>query len=180
MWTVPDQTQTHPWPSWSIYSIPELFCSTPELIATPTLLSKHYWSSEHHSQTHLTIPDKPETFLIPWTNLSLHAHLWTWRLSMCNCDQVKPEYLASILIESHSFSLVLIIICPSLLLSYFLLSHSFLCQPCICLALAILLQYSLHILFLPLWLCSDHSFQELVCLWPFPFKYDLNAPIYVL
>ena len=53
---------------------------------------------------------------------SLHAHFQTWRLGMCNCNQVKPECLAFFLIESHSFSLVLIIICLSLPLSRFLLS----------------------------------------------------------
>ena len=64
----PDQTQTHPRPSRSIYSIPELICSIPELICSIPegmlhrhLLSKHSRSGEHHSRTHLTIPDKPET-----------------------------------------------------------------------------------------------------------------------
>ena len=41
---------------------------------------------------------------------------------MRNCDRAKPERLAFFLIESYSFSLVLIIICPSLPLSRSLLS----------------------------------------------------------
>ena len=71
-----------------------------------------------------------------WSTPSLHAHLWTQRLSMHNCDRVKPECLAIFLIESYSF------------LSYLFLSVSpypylvppvthFLCQPCIRLVLTI-------------------------------------------
>ena len=59
--TVPDQTQAHPRPSQSIYSISKPICSIPKLWAALTLLSKHFWSSEHHSRTHLTIPDELKT-----------------------------------------------------------------------------------------------------------------------
>ena len=49
--------------------------------------------------------------------LSLHAHLWTWRFSICNCDLAKPKHLALFLIESYFSSFILIIIHPSLPLS---------------------------------------------------------------
>ena len=78
--TVPDQTQTHPRPSQSIYSIPKGMLHQ-------WLLSKHFWSSEHHSRTHLTIADEPETFEISLTSPELacsrlnpktqYAQLWS-------------------------------------------------------------------------------------------------------
>ena len=43
---------------------------------------------------------------------SLHAHLWTQRLSIRNCDQAKPEHLALFLIESHSFLSYLLLSVP--------------------------------------------------------------------
>src|SRR5438128_12320313 len=120
--TVPDQTRTHPRPSRSIYSIPKPICSIPEPIAAPTLLSKHSRSGEHHSRTHLTIPDEPETSRIPLTNPKLACSPLNLTTQYTQCDRAKPKRLALFLIESHSLSLILIIICLSLPLSRSLLS----------------------------------------------------------
>src|SRR5438128_5425277 len=120
--TVPDQTRTHPRPPRSIYSIPEPICSIPEPIAAPTLLSKHSRSGEHHSRIHLTIPDEPETSRIPSTNPELARSPLNPTTQYTQCDRAKPERLALFPIESHSFSLVLIITCLSLPLSRSLLS----------------------------------------------------------
>ena len=70
-WTVPDQTQTHPRPPQPIYGIPKPICSIPKGMLHQHLLSKHSWSGEHHSQTHLTIPNEPKTSQIPLTNPEL-------------------------------------------------------------------------------------------------------------
>ena len=83
--------------------------SIPEVVNT---IPKHIWP----------FPMNPKHLKSYWPTLSLHAHLRTWRLSMCNHNWAKPKHLAVFLIESHSFSLILIIICPSLPLSHSLLS----------------------------------------------------------
>ena len=106
-WTVPDQTQTHPRPSRFIYSIPEPSAAFLNLLLHRHLLSKHSWSGEHHS-----FPTNPKHLKSHQLTLSLHAHLWTQKLSIRNCNRVKPKHLASFPIESHSF------------LSYLLLSIS--------------------------------------------------------
>ena len=93
-----------------------------------------------------------------WPTLSLHAHLWTWRLSMCNHDRAKPECLAIFLIESYSF------------LSHLFLSVSpypclippvtpFLRQPYIHLVPYHTLLYHYTPYLYHLWLHPDHSFQ---------------------
>ena len=69
--TVPDQTWTHPRSFRSTYSIPKPICSIPKGMLHRHLLSKHSRSSEHHSQTHLTIPDEPKTSWVPSTNPEL-------------------------------------------------------------------------------------------------------------
>ena len=66
-WPNPNPSQAFP----SIYSIPEPICSIPEGMLRWHLLSKHSRSGERHSQTHLTIPDEPETSRIPSTNPEL-------------------------------------------------------------------------------------------------------------
>ena len=94
--------------------------SIPEAVNT---IPKHIWPflmNPKHLESHRPTP-------------SLHAHLWTWRLSICNHDRVKPEHLALFPIESYSSSLILFIIHPFLPLSCSLLSFLFLHQPCICL-----------------------------------------------
>ena len=117
-WTVPDQTRTHPRPSWSIYSIPEPICSIPEGMLHQCLLSKHPWSSEHHSRTHLTIPDEPKTSQIPLTNPGL-AHsplnLKTQYVQQQLGEAQMPSYIPDWVLF---LSLVLISICLSLPLSH--------------------------------------------------------------
>src|SRR5438128_5684719 len=155
--TVPDQTRTHPRPSSSTYSIPEPICSIPEPIAAPTLLSKHSRSGEHHSRTHLTIPDEPETFRIPATNPELARSPLNPTTQYTQCDRVKPKCLALFPIESHSLSLVLIIICLSLPLSRSLLSLLSSINP-VSIVLTIPSRTLTHPV-LPLRLHLDHSFQ---------------------
>ena len=83
--------------------------SIPEAVNT---ISEHIWP----------FPTNPKHLESHWPTLSLHAHLWTRRLSIRNRDRAKPERLAVFPIESYSFSSVLIIICLSLPLSRSLLS----------------------------------------------------------
>ena len=66
--TPPEHSLTKPKP---IPGLPELICSIPEGMLHRHLLSKHSRSGEHHSRTHLTIPDEPETSRIPLTNPEL-------------------------------------------------------------------------------------------------------------
>ena len=73
-----------------LVSIPEAVNTIPEYI-WPFLMNPK------HLESHQPTP-------------SLHAHPWTWRLSVRNGDWAKPECLAVFLIESYSFSSVLIII----------------------------------------------------------------------
>ena len=122
--TVPDQTWTHPRPSQSIYSISEPICSIPKGMLHWCLLSKHPRSGEHHSQTHLTIPDEPETSRIPLTNPKLacsplnpktqYAQPWSGKAW-------TPSYIPDWVLF---LSLILISICLSLPLSHSL-CHSF-------------------------------------------------------
>ena len=118
--------------------------SIPEAVHT---IPEHIWPfpmNPKHLESHQPTP-------------SLHTHLWTWRLSMRNCDRAKPERLVVFPIESYSF------------LSYLLLSVSpypclvppvtpFLHQPCICLVFTIASHTFTH-LSLPLRLHPDHSFK---------------------
>ena len=119
---VSDQTQTHPRPSQSIYSISKPICSIPKPWAALTLLSKHFCSGEHHFWTHLTIPDELKTSWIPSTNQELACSPLNSKTQYAQPWLGKAQMLSNILIESHSFSLILIIICSSLPLSCFLLS----------------------------------------------------------
>ena len=82
-WTVPDQTQTIPGlpnPSIAFLNSSAAF---PNPLLHWHLLSKHSRSGEHHSQTHLTIPNKPKTSWIPSTNLKL----------TCSPLNLKTQYM---------------------------------------------------------------------------------------
>ena len=121
-WTLPDQTWTHPRPSWSIYSIAKLICSISEGMLHWCLLSKHSRSGEHHSWTHLTIPDEPETSQIPLTNPKLACSPLNPKTQYVQPQSGEARMLSSIPNWVLFLSLVLIMICLSLLLSCSLLS----------------------------------------------------------
>ena len=112
---LPDQTWTHPRPSWSIYSIPEGMLHR-------HLLSKHSRSGEHHSRTHLTIPNKPETSWIPSTNPELACSPLNPKTQYTQPQSGEARTLSSIPDWVLFLSLVLIIIRLSLPLSCSLLS----------------------------------------------------------
>ena len=147
--TVPDQTWTHPRPSQSIYSIPKGMLHR-------CLLSKHPWSGEHHSQTHLTIPDELETSWIPLTNPKLACsplNLKTQYAQPQSGEAWMPSYIPDWVLF---LSLILISICLSLPLSHSP-CHSF---PPSTLYPSSSLPYPLvplHTLSLPLRLHSDHT-----------------------
>ena len=136
-WTVPDQTQTHPRPFQSIYSIPEPICSISKLFVAPTLLSRHSWSGEHHSWTHLTIPNQLETSWILSTNPELacsppnpktqYAQLRSGKAWMLS---IIPNWVSFLL--SHTYYHL-----SPLALVLFPLVTPFLHQPCIHLVLTI-------------------------------------------
>ena len=96
-------------------AFPKGCCTNVCLVSIPeavNIIPEHIWpfpTNPKHLESHRPTP-------------SLHAHLWTRRLSMRNCDWAKPEHLAEFPIESYSFSSVLIIIRLSLPLSRSLLS----------------------------------------------------------
>ena len=73
--TPPKQSLTKPKPISGLpdpsTAFPNPSAAFPKGMLHQCLLSKHSWSSEHHSQTHLTIPDKPGTSQIPSTNPEL-------------------------------------------------------------------------------------------------------------
>ena len=97
--------------------------SIPEVV---NIIPEHTWpflTNPKHLKSHRPTP-------------SLHAHLWTWRLSICDHDQVKPECLAIFPIESYFFLSYLFLSVPP----YPCLVPSvtpFLCQPCIRLVLIV-------------------------------------------
>ena len=135
--TLPDQTRTHPRPSQSIYSIPELICSIPEGMLHQCLLSKHSRSSEHHSWTHLTIPDKPKTSRIPSTNPELARSPLNLKTQYAQPRLGKAQTLSSILNWVLFLSFHTYYYPPLLTLVLFPPVIPFLHQPCICLVLTI-------------------------------------------
>ena len=123
------------------------------------LLSKHSRSGEHHSRTHLTIPDEPETSQILSTNPELACSPLNPKTRY-----VQPRSGFARTLSLHSSQLSLIPFLSYLLLSVHpypclvLSCHSFLRQPCIQLVLTIPSRTFTH-LSLPLRLHPDHSFQ---------------------
>ena len=151
-WTVADQTRTNPRPSQSIYSIPKGMLHW-------RLSSKHSRSSEHHSRTHLTIPDEPETSWILLTNPKLacsplnpktqYMQPWSGEARM---PSTIPDWVLFLFSRTYYY--------PSLL-TYVLfppISPS-LCQPCICLVPYHTLSYHYTPCPYHLRLHPDHSFQ---------------------
>ena len=159
IWTVPDQTQTHPRPSRSIYSIPEPICSIPKGMLHRYLLSKHSQSGEHHSWTHLTIPDEPKTSQILSTNPELacsplnlktqYMQPWSGKAWM---PSTIPSWVLFLFSRTYYYlSLLTLVLFPPVSPS--------LCQPCICLVPYHTLSYHYTLCPYHLRLHPDHSFQ---------------------
>ena len=123
---LPDLSTASPNPS---AAFPEGCCTDVCLVSIPEAVNtipEHIWpflTNPKHFESHRPTP-------------SLHAHLWTRRLSIHNCDWAKPEHLAIFPIESYSFLPYLLLFRLSLPLSCSS-CHSFLRQPCIHLVITI-------------------------------------------
>ena len=97
-------------------------CSIPSGMLHRCLLSKHSQSGEHHSRTHLTIPDEPETSQIPLTNPELVCSPLNLKTQYVQLRSGEARMLSGIPDWVLFLSLVLIMIHLSLPLSCSLLS----------------------------------------------------------